>query len=147
MPLATFSKPLAFLTDTLDVPMLPPFAALVKTSVAHHEPAVLELGCGESRALIEAANMLAEASNSPPCAACINSASYNALRAPPRGSVVGGNVSREALQVVADKYRLPLPLRTPQIVHGNFLRGVPWRDRAFDLVLSQHALNVAVPCL
>jgi hypothetical protein len=85
------------------------------------------------------------------CAAGLNAYAY-ALRknfkgdetaaaaARARGSIVAGNVSRAALHQMARRHRVPMPSATPHIKHGDFTKGLPFGNAAFDLIYSQNAI-------
>lgn len=148
-----FNKHLDELTSRLPAP-LPSFDAIVSTT---RPASVLEIGCGEAVALLEVTALLEAAGRRRAggvCAACLNRPEYYDASEPTayalkygsvRGSVHAGNSSRAALAAVAARAGVRMPRATPAVLHGNFHDGLAFGDRAFDLLLSQHALNEGAP--
>jgi SAM-dependent methyltransferase len=141
---ARFDKPLHYLSSSLRPP-LPSFLSIASTQA----PSILEIGCGNGRALLETAVLAEHGGRHPACAACLNYAAYNTRTdssnavnaAAAAGSVVSGNGSRAAFGLVAAAHALPMPRLTPRLVHGDYHDGLPFGSSAFSLVYSQHALN------
>ena len=141
---ARFDKPLHYLSSSMRPP-LPSFLSIASTQA----PSILEIGCGNGRALLETAVLAEHGGRHPACAACLNYAAYNTRTdssnavhaAAAAGSVVSGNGSRAAFGLVAAAHALPMPRLTPRLVHGDYHDGLPFGSSAFSLVYSQHALN------
>jgi SAM-dependent methyltransferase len=147
-----FSRHLSWLTGHLRAP-LPPLRAMVGESI-------LELGAGDGTALIEA-TAIAEAArpqaNGSICAVGLLSLPYNtaavgpgwvkelrAMRfstAYPHLAVATGNFSRAALEGVALRSKVHMPVSTPTFADGDFGIGLQFPAHAFDLVFSQTALS------
>jgi len=110
---------------------------------------ILELGCGDGHALLQAMAM-SEAAGAKPCGACLNSATYNlhklndfgwSVDVPPAGTrgVLEGDA--KALPLVAQQYGIRMPSGTMHLASGDLFNApLPFQPRAFEFVYTQSTL-------
>mmetsp|Transcript_32305 Transcript_32305/g.53424 ORF Transcript_32305/g.53424 Transcript_32305/m.53424 type:complete len:417 (+) Transcript_32305:25-1275(+) len=166
-PQSTFSRVLQFLTADL-VPPLPSLAELIQGS---HPRAVLDIGCGTGLALLQVAAMIEEIGSSQRwlrnrsvCAVGTSALNYTTFifeahhqatpslsqgRAQGLGALLEeGDLHSATRAELSRTFRVKMPLAVPRIVNVEWTddyQGLPFRDRAFDLVLSQRAMKFTSP--
>ena len=113
---------------------------------------ILEIGCGDGHALLQAMAM-SEAAGAQLCGACLNNAAYNLHKlndfswgadAPPAGTrgVLAGDA--KALPLVAQQYGIRMPSGTMHLASGDLFNApLPFQSRAFEFVYTQSTLAKA----
>ena len=150
-----FSRKLVWVTSLVVAP-LPSMKEMSGRSI-------LELGCGDGTALLEAAVMMEQNASKPEedpvCAVGLGSVSYNremigkrhvpavlGMSATlPHLAVAAGNSTRAALEGVARRASIPMPTATPFIVDGDFGQGLQFPGGSFDMVFSQTSVSKLSP--
>ena len=156
--LALFTRPLDAIVDELQAP-LPSWQQLVERSAPSLE--LLEIGCGAGRALVQAVVDIEADGKRKVSSTCLTSLAWNAAALFSPGAEIG-NISwqvRERFRhdglgalletgpmdalAISRRWGMRTPRSTsPVVVDQDFMRGLPFEDARFSLIISQASFKL-----